>query len=850
MTTSSILKLIGVTDASSLGNLLLPAYKVVQRMAETYDGIKLGHKRWKVVIQRAALIIKELQFSSRKDRIPVPHLTEFQRRLEDIEVVLQKLADMSFFKALLRFEDINSGIEQANRHLDNCQRLLQIEVSFESQSTAAMSDRDTLRALLRIIAGNYEEIRRRFSIDNDEQEGHAMAALERGLKNAKITSEEDVPLEVQVMKTGLECIKTTTGRSVPKQNKWLITEYDLDFGGTIGGGGFSTVSKARYKGTMVAVKILKDVGLKNMREALEREIDIWSELRHDHIVPFYGASTLTSPFYIVSRYMQNGNLVQYLAAAPDTDCIKLVFEVSLGMYYLHERHIVHGDLKGVNVLVDDAGKACIVDFGLSKVYSSRTAGTNRGKVAGTLRYLAPEALKGHGLSFETDVYAFGMLIYEVFAGEGPFIGVIDDVVWEGRLELQRPTSNKAYERGFNDVLWQLLSECISREPNSRPRFKTIQEQLSSMKKAELPAQSVLPNSPLGLEDIRTVPTDWGLETSKTLPERGKTVSVEEQPNTSSRRTNPRHTTVPIFSGSPARLAHSEPDNKYSLDPKQTTSTPTTLVNNVEPPLKKWEQPSMGQPSVTSTRTTLRESWTPPRILPMCIVVTTKYFGVKFDVSSREPGVYLGETSTIRWQTIKVKKGTLLYEEDNRFYCKSTAGNEQLSWEMDGNDVTLRGTSTVGICRFRDATMAQRWFRLQLNHARGGSVDAFGGAMGDWFYTERGWRRLTLGMIQQAALVQGSPKAVPTEQSWSNISLPKRCIIANQAGPENSIVCITNPGKQSGRTCCKVEGRKVLFETYGDQRLLRVLEETYPSEEYAEMAFRVVRATLERAAAAK
>ncbi|KAF8137645.1 hypothetical protein EV363DRAFT_1318541 [Boletus edulis] len=235
---------------------------------------------------------------------------------------------------------------------------------------------------------------------------------------------------------------------------------------------------------------------------------------------------------------------------------------------------------------------------------------------------------------------------------------------------------------------------------------------------------------------------------------------------------------------------------------------------------------------------------------MCIVVTTKYFGVKFDVSSREPGVYLGETSTIRWQTIKVKKGTLLYEEGNRFYCKSTAGNEQISWEMDGNDVTLRGASTVGICRFRDATMAQRWFRLQLNHARGGSVDAFGGAMGDWFYTERGWRRLTLGKIQQAALVPGSPKAVPTEQSWSNISLPKRCIIANQAGPENSIVCITNPGKQSGRTCCKIEGRKVFFETYSDQRLLKVLEETYPSEEYAEMAFRVVRATLEKAAAAK
>lgn len=65
------------------------------------------------------------------------------------------------------------------------------------------------------------------------------------------------------------------------------------------------------------------------------------------------------------------------------------------------------------MLVDDSGKACITDFGLSKVYSSGTSGTQTGKISGTLRFLAPEALRGHFLTFETDVYAFGMLIYEV-----------------------------------------------------------------------------------------------------------------------------------------------------------------------------------------------------------------------------------------------------------------------------------------------------------------------------------------------------------------------------------------------------------------------------------------------------
>lgn len=65
------------------------------------------------------------------------------------------------------------------------------------------------------------------------------------------------------------------------------------------------------------------------------------------------------------------------------------------------------------MLIDDSGKACITDFGLSKVCSSGAPGNMTSRIAGTLRFLAPEALKGQPLSFETDVYAFGMVIYEV-----------------------------------------------------------------------------------------------------------------------------------------------------------------------------------------------------------------------------------------------------------------------------------------------------------------------------------------------------------------------------------------------------------------------------------------------------
>ncbi|KAF9231514.1 kinase-like domain-containing protein [Melanogaster broomeanus] len=322
-------------------------------------------------------------------------------------------------------------------------------------------------------------------------------------------------IEKEILQKSLECIKVTTGRSTPKQSKWTITRHELDFGETIGGGGFSTVSKAQFRGTTVAVKLVKDVG----KDVSATRIEIWSELRHDHIVPFYGASTLSSPPYIVSRYMRNGNLVQYLSRKPDTNRMQLLYEICLGMRFLHGANVVHGDLKSLNVLVDDSGKACITDFGLSKARSLAPAESNAKMIAGTLRFLAPEALRGQPLTFETDVYAFGMVIYEViilciigsemltyiaqiFAGQTPFILEPDHVVMEGRLELKRPTSKEVYERGLDDVLWSLLSSCISRDPSRRLKFATIQGSLQSMKNLQGPSFSQEPDPGNILYSIR------------------------------------------------------------------------------------------------------------------------------------------------------------------------------------------------------------------------------------------------------------------------------------------------------------------------------------------------------------
>ncbi|KAJ7160764.1 kinase-like domain-containing protein [Mycena filopes] len=189
------------------------------------------------------------------------------------------------------------------------------------------------------------------------------------------------------------------------------------------GGGYGDIFHASHNGRPVALKrmrfFLRGSDLRRIRLKLCREALIWKDLQHPHILPFMGIDrdSFSASLCMVSPWMEHGTIINYLNQHGHANVDKLLYEIAQGLQYLHSQDIVHGDLRGTNILITEDWRACLADFGLS-VFSDATSSmtTNRG---GSPYWMAPELLDPdtYGLEFvrttATDVYAYGCVCLEV-----------------------------------------------------------------------------------------------------------------------------------------------------------------------------------------------------------------------------------------------------------------------------------------------------------------------------------------------------------------------------------------------------------------------------------------------------
>ncbi|KAJ7456411.1 kinase-like domain-containing protein [Mycena galericulata] len=224
-----------------------------------------------------------------------------------------------------------------------------------------------------------------------------------------------------------------------------------------------------------------DSQLRRIRLQFCREALVWQRLQHEYVLPLIGIDRETFPlsFCMVSPWMKRGTVLNYLNHHGRADVDRLLLQVAEGLSYLHSMDIVHGDLRGTNILVSDNLNACLADFGLTSVIAASTTVTSSSNRGGSTRWLAPELM--HPSAFEcdrfvrtpaSDVYAFACVCLELHTGRPPFSDVPEEatvllkVVMQGERPARPDTS-------MSNDLWALVTAAWAQRTRDRPDIEAI-----------------------------------------------------------------------------------------------------------------------------------------------------------------------------------------------------------------------------------------------------------------------------------------------------------------------------------------------------------------------------------------
>ncbi|HEX6796699.1 MAG TPA: serine/threonine-protein kinase [Ktedonobacterales bacterium] len=194
----------------------------------------------------------------------------------------------------------------------------------------------------------------------------------------------------------------------------------------LGQGGMARVYRGRQENLdrIVAIKVLPPyyAADPDFVERFKREAVAMAKLSHPNIVTVHDAGEEHGRLFIVMEYIGGGTLKDRMAS-PLTmrDITRIVHEVAGALSYAHAQGIVHRDVKPVNVLLDGTGRAVLSDFGIAKVLATSAALTHSGAGVGTPEYMSPEQCRGAAVDARADIYALGVMLFEMLTGRTPFV---------------------------------------------------------------------------------------------------------------------------------------------------------------------------------------------------------------------------------------------------------------------------------------------------------------------------------------------------------------------------------------------------------------------------------------------
>ncbi|MFZ0798380.1 MAG: protein kinase, partial [Terriglobales bacterium] len=301
---------------------------------------------------------------------------------------------------------------------------------------------------------------------------------------------------------------------MPLTNGTKLGPYEIT--GAIGAGGMGEVYRARDTrlDRTVAIKILNSqlAVSAELKARFEREAKVISQLQHPNICVLHDIGSENGTDFLVMEFLEGETLSEKVKRGPlpTDELLKIAIQIADALEKAHRAGIIHRDLKPGNVILTKSG-AKLLDFGLAKPVASSTASSGNtsasvfatavtvtspasplssaGKILGTVQYMAPEQIQGLEADARSDVFAFGLVLYEMATGNHAFEGKTQSSV-VGQILAVTPTPISSLQPMTPPALSRLVSTCLEKDPDER--FQTIHDvKLRLAEIAEAPATSAV-----------------------------------------------------------------------------------------------------------------------------------------------------------------------------------------------------------------------------------------------------------------------------------------------------------------------------------------------------------------------
>ena len=250
------------------------------------------------------------------------------------------------------------------------------------------------------------------------------------------------------------------------------TRYRIE--ALLGQGGMGRVYKAYDKDIdrIVAIKVVREgfVGDADALKRFKQELNLASKISHKHILRIHDMGTVGDTRYISMAYVEGPDLHHILKDNPEMPfdrTLNFARQLAEALAAAHAEGVVHRDLKPQNILVDKDDQVYVSDFGLAKSFEEGAVGmTKTGAFMGTPRYMSPEQVEGKPVDPRSDLYAYGLILYEMLTGDVPFTGESTLKVMYQRIQ-ERPKNPKVLKPALPTWIVRIVMRCLEKDPSAR-----------------------------------------------------------------------------------------------------------------------------------------------------------------------------------------------------------------------------------------------------------------------------------------------------------------------------------------------------------------------------------------------